>query len=156
MTRRFFRHGELPLALLALVDQQPMHAYELMTELARRLAPSYIPSPGSIYPAVDALEAEGLIEATDDGARTKYRITPVGHAALERRRDALAALELRIGVRLTERDPVDAAVDRFTARVRALAARVGPAEIETVVDDAAAWVESRINGTKATHGGGNR
>ena len=156
MTRRFFKHGELPLALLALVGHQSMHAYELMSELGRRLSPHYVPSPGSIYPAVDALEAEGLIEATDDGTRTRYRITSVGWAALEQRKDALAALELRTGVRLTERDPVDAALARFTARVHELAARAGSTEIETAVDEAATWVEDRVNGVKTAHGGGKR
>lgn len=154
MTRRFFRHGELPLALLALVGQQPMHAYELMTELGRRLSPLYVPSPGSIYPAVDALEAEGLIEADNDGSRTRYRITPVGQAALEKRRETLAALELRTGVRLKEQNGVDAALDRFTARVHALAARVEPGDVEAAVDEAVTWMESRINGTRAKHGGG--
>ena len=156
MTRRFFKHGELPLALLALVGHQSMHAYELMTELGRRLSPNYVPSPGSIYPAVDALEAEGLIEATDDGTRTRYRITSVGRAALEQRKDALSTLELRTGVRLTEKDPVDAALDRFAARVRGLSSRVTPAKIETAVDEAATWVEDRVNGVKTAHGGGKR
>lgn len=153
MSKRFFRHGELPLALLALLDQEPMHAYELMTELKRRFSPFYVPSPGSIYPAVDALEAEGLIEATHDAPRTKYRITPVGRAALDKRSEALAALELRTGVRLTERDPVEAALDRFTARIHALAGSVGPAEIEAAVDEAATGVEARLNGRQAKHGG---
>lgn len=65
--------------------RQPTHAYELMTELGRRFSPLYVPSPGSIYPADDALEAEGLIEADNDGSRTSYRITPVGQTALEKR-----------------------------------------------------------------------
>ena len=154
MARRFFRHGEVPLALLALLGHQPMHAYELMTELGRRFSPAYVPSPGSIYPAVDALEAEGLIEAHDDGARTKYRITSVGRDALGKRREALAALELRTGVTITKRDPVDAALDRFAARVHALAARVDPSQIESAVDGAATWVENRCNGATMSHGGG--
>lgn len=156
MPRRFFRHGELPLALLALVARQPMHAYELMTELGRRFSPHYVPSPGSIYPAVDALEAEGLIEANDDGAHTKYRLTPVGRAALQKRGEALATLELRTGVRLTDQHGIDSALDRFGARMHALAARVEPNEIETAVDEAADWVESRINVTVRKHGGGPR
>lgn len=154
MTRRFFKHGELPLTLLALVGEHSMHAYELMTELGRRFSPVYAPSPGSIYPAVDALEAEGLIEAIHDGPRTRYRITSVGRAALHKRAEALAALELRTGVRLGERDPVDAALDRFAAHVRELASRVDPAEIESAVGEATTWVEKRLNGTKAKHGGG--
>ena len=37
--------------------------------------------PHSIYPALEALEAEGLIEAEDKGDTVEYRLTPAGDAA---------------------------------------------------------------------------
>ncbi|EUA73856.1 hypothetical protein I540_0264 [Mycobacteroides abscessus subsp. bolletii 1513] len=42
---RFFRHGELPLVLLALLAQRPMHGYELMSELSRLFGPAGISRP---------------------------------------------------------------------------------------------------------------
>ena len=35
MSRRFFRHGELPLVLLALLAERPKHGYEIMADLTR-------------------------------------------------------------------------------------------------------------------------
>lgn len=134
MGRRFFRHGELPLVLLALLAERPMHGYDLMIELGRLFAPHYHPSPGSVYPAVEALEAEGLIAArANDGPRV-YRLTRSGAEALEKRRDALAALELRTGMRVAQRGTVDAVLDRFASRVRALTGRLDPDMLEHVLD----------------------
>src|SRR5947209_17173109 len=101
MPTRFFRHGELPLVLLALVRERPMHGYQMMAELTRLFAPAYRPSPGTVYPAIDALEAEGLIAGEDVASRTVYRLTDVGRGALEDRFEKLAEIELRTGARLS-------------------------------------------------------
>src|SRR5882724_7541 len=102
MASRFFRHGELPLVLLTLLSDRPMHGYEVMSELARLFGPRYKPSPGSVYPAVEALEAEGLIDGhTQDGRKT-YRATTTGNQAVAKRADALAALEVRTGTRVRD------------------------------------------------------
>ena len=130
MGRRFFRHGELPLVLIALLAERPMHGYDLMAELGRLFAPHYRPSPGSVYPAVEALEAEGLIAPRGDEGPRVYVVTLSGEEALEKRRDALADLELRTGVRVGQRGTVDAALERFAARVRGLAARLEPDALE--------------------------
>lgn len=141
MGRRFFRHGELPLVLLALLAERPMHGYDLMAELERLFAPHYRPSPGSVYPAVEALEAERLITpGNDDGPRV-YRLTRSGEQALEKRRDALAALELRTGMRAGQRGTVDAVLERFAARVRGLAGRLEPETLEQVLSSTLADIE---------------
>ena len=133
---RFFRHGELPLVLLALLDERELNAYELMSSLGDLLGSAYSPSPGSIYPAVDALEAEGLISARSDGSRTTYSATASGRAALERRRDALAAFELRTGTRVSQRATVDGALARFTTEVRNVATSLDASEVEELLDEA--------------------
>src|SRR5680860_396049 len=98
MGNRFFRHGELHLVLLALLTERPMHGYELMGELGERFGPAYRPSAGSVYPALDALTAEGLIDAQPDSDPTAYRVTPIGERALTRRSRDLLRLEQRTGV----------------------------------------------------------
>ena len=142
MPRRFFRHGELPLVLLALVAEQPRHGYEIMGELARLFGPSYRPSPGSVYPAVDALEAEALIEGEVGDGRTTYRTTPAGDEALGARSDALAALELRTGVRLARADCIEPALARFKARLAPLSGQVDPEVVAAVLERAATEIES--------------
>ncbi|HEY5286708.1 MAG TPA: PadR family transcriptional regulator [Solirubrobacteraceae bacterium] len=140
MPRRFFRHGELPLVLLALVAEQPRHGYEIMSELARLFGPGYRPSPGSVYPAVEALEAEGLIEGEVGDGRTTYRTTAAGEQALGARGDAL---ELRTGTRLGAGDSIYAAFASFKARLAPLSGRVDPQAV--VLERAAGEIES-LNG----------
>ena len=118
-----FGHGELHLALLGLMSQRPMHGYELMAELSTRIGRKYRASPGSIYPAVQALEAEGLISGADESDKRIYSSSPTRRkAALENRAHRLAALESRLGVRFTR--GVDPDLARFAERIRAVAPRL--------------------------------
>ena len=129
---RRFGHGELHLALLALLAKQPMHGYELMTELATRMGPRYHPSPGSIYPAVSALYAEGLVDADEQTGRRVYRLTPIGEAALQTRLDDLARIEEDLQVKFSD-DSADAAIARFARRARELAPSVAAADLEAAL-----------------------
>ena len=149
MSRRYFRHGELPLVLLALVADRPRHGYEIMGELARLFGPRYRPSPGSVYPAVDALNAEGLIAGEARNGRTTFSVTAAGREALEERAEALAALELRTGARLGRRDSIEPVLARFKARLAPLSGLVDSEAIAAVLDRAAIEIES-LNGLPAT------
>lgn len=142
-TRRFFRHGELPLVVLALLADRPMHGYELMSELSRLFGPRYRPSPGSVYPALEALEAERLLEGETEAGRNTYRATEAGVEELEKRIDDLAALELRTGVRVRPAESLEPVLARFKARLGPLSGRVDAEEIESVLDRAAAEIESQ-------------
>ncbi len=147
MSRRFFHHGELPLVLLALLAERPRHGYELMAELTRRFGPRYRPSPGSIYPAIEALESEGLIEGhvADGGGKTVYANTPAGDEALQLRGELLAALELRTGVRFGGEDSLEPLLARFKARLAPLSGHVDPLAAAAVLDRAAGEIEA-LNG----------
>jgi DNA-binding PadR family transcriptional regulator len=142
MPKRFFRHGELPLVLLALLEQREMHAYDVMAELGRLFGPRYRPSPGTVYPAVEALEAEGLIEGARNGGKTFYRLTGEGADALGSRTETLAGIELRTGARLREAATLEMVLGHFDARVKALAGRVDPEQIAAVLERAAEEIES--------------
>ncbi|MUM19594.1 PadR family transcriptional regulator [Mycobacterium sp. CBMA271] len=152
---RFFRHGELPLVLLALLAQRPMHGYELMSELSRLFsAGGYQPSPGTVYPAVEALAAEGLLIGQPREGRTIYRASAEGEQALVGRADVLAAVELRTGARFGRGDSLEKTLARFTAQVMPFAGRVDPAAAEAILDQAAAEIadlvqaQNRKEGTK--------
>ncbi len=139
MTRRF-GHGELHLALLALLGLRPMHGYELMGELTTRMGRSYRASPGSIYPAIQALEDEGLIAGSDDDDRRVYELTSAGVHTLARRVDRLAALEARLGVRFAS--GVAAALGQFIERVRLAAEYTDHDQIEAVLEETATKIEA--------------
>jgi DNA-binding PadR family transcriptional regulator len=149
MPRRYFGHGELPLVLLALLDQQPRHGYDVMSELNRLFAPAYSPSPGTVYPALDALASEGLIVGDTNGDRTVWRPTRTGRRALADRADMLAALEVRTGVRLGEDQSLGPVLARFTARLMPLSHRIDPQTVADVLDDAATQIENALTHTPA-------
>jgi len=120
-----------------------MHGYELMNELAGRMGDRYRPSPGSIYPAVSALAAEGLVDASDHGGKKVYSLTSVGSDALATRLEELARIEEDLGVRLSD-GSADAALARFSRRARELAPRVEAARFEATLDDTIASLEGLV------------
>ncbi len=70
-------------ALLALLLERPMHGYEMIQELDARTNGIWRPSPGSVYPTLQLLEDEGLIEVTAEGGRKSYRLTDAGRPEAE-------------------------------------------------------------------------
>ena len=56
----------------------------------------YAPSPGTIYPRLQRLEAEGLVTQSQEGGRKVYRITDAGREELRRRQVELDDLEAEI------------------------------------------------------------
>ena len=56
---RFFGRGDMKFALLELLQERPMHGYEMMKALAEKSGGFYTPSPGSIYPTLQMLEEGG-------------------------------------------------------------------------------------------------
>ena len=93
MTPPVFAHGNLRLYLLALLDEQPRHGYELIQALSQRFGGTYSPSAGTIYPRLSKLEEEGLVTKSTDGRKTVYEITGSGRAELDSRRHELDAIE---------------------------------------------------------------
>jgi DNA-binding PadR family transcriptional regulator len=91
-----FSHGRLRLYLLKLLDESPRHGYDVIRLLEDRFMGLYAPSPGTIYPRLQRLEAEGLVTQSQEGGRKVYRITDAGREELARRRDELDALEREI------------------------------------------------------------
>jgi DNA-binding PadR family transcriptional regulator len=91
-----FSHGRLRLYLLKLLEESPRHGYDVIRLLEDRFMGLYAPSPGTIYPRLQRLEAEGLVTQSQDGGRKVYRITDAGREELARRRDELDELEADI------------------------------------------------------------
>lgn len=90
---RLLEHGDLRFVLLAVIEEQPRHGYELIKELEERTGGAYRPSPGVIYPTLSLLEDEGFIRPTSpEAARKLFEITPEGRAALEQNRASVDAV----------------------------------------------------------------
>ena len=94
---RMFGQGELRLALLKLVADQPRHGYELIKALEEMTGGTYAPSPGAVYPTLQLLADEGMIaEHGDGGTRKAFAATDAGREELTRRADEVAELFARL------------------------------------------------------------
>ncbi|TCV97588.1 PadR family transcriptional regulator [Luteibacter rhizovicinus] len=96
---RMFGHGDLRLLLLALIEEQPRHGYELIRTIEEMFDGQYSPSPGAIYPTLTMLEELGYarVEA-ETGGKKLYAITDEGKRFLDENRDTLDALTERLQV----------------------------------------------------------
>ncbi len=81
----FATPGELRLALLALIAEEPASGYELMRRLDERAGGYYRARAQAVYPFLQQLEDEGLAVAELQDGRRIYRITEAGRRELERR-----------------------------------------------------------------------
>ncbi|NQX27487.1 PadR family transcriptional regulator [Microbacteriaceae bacterium VKM Ac-2854] len=74
--------GDVRAAVLALLAEQPMHGYQIIHEIEERSGGSWKPSAGSVYPTLQLLADEGLIEASESNGRKTYALTEEGRAQL--------------------------------------------------------------------------
>jgi class 3 adenylate cyclase len=85
MGRRTLDRHELLLVVLALLEESPRSGGALLVELRGRLGDGWTIAGGRIFVALDALEAEGLVEVQSHDGRASYRLTAAGTAALRER-----------------------------------------------------------------------
>ena len=79
------RRGDVRFAILALLEERPMHGYEMMQELSERTQGLWRPSPGSLYPALQLLEDQGLVRSESAEGRRQFTLTDEGRAELAAR-----------------------------------------------------------------------
>lgn len=145
---RLFGHGDLRLWLLKLLDEKPRHGYEMIAGLEEQFLGLYSPSPGTVYPRLQALEQEGLIEVVaEEEGRKVYSLTDAGKAELVERAEELRELATRLtrsardiasdiredvksSVQSIRREIMDAAREvRRDARRESRSARLGEREL---------------------------
>jgi DNA-binding PadR family transcriptional regulator len=79
------RRGDVRLAALLLLAEEPRNGYQIMQELEERSQGIWRPSPGSVYPALQQLEDEGLIRSEETDGRRLYHLTDAGRAYVAER-----------------------------------------------------------------------
>src|SRR5271165_3484937 len=76
--------GAIRTAILVALRDEPAHGYEVMRRLEELSGGLWRPSPGSVYPHLQMLEDEGLVQSADvEGSRT-YTLTDTGRAEAEK------------------------------------------------------------------------
>jgi DNA-binding PadR family transcriptional regulator len=74
--------GDVRAAILVLLDEQPMHGYQIIQEITERSGGRWQPSPGSVYPTLQALQDGGLVTAQETEGKRVHQLTDDGRAAL--------------------------------------------------------------------------
>ena len=87
--RRGGRGGDVRAAALLLLADHPAHGYQLIQEISERSDGAWTPSPGSIYPVLQQLEDEGLIEFDRIDGRKTATLTDAGREFVEEHREEL-------------------------------------------------------------------
>jgi DNA-binding PadR family transcriptional regulator len=72
------RRGDVRIALLMLLAEEPRNGYQLMQTIEDRSGGRWRPSPGSVYPTLAQLEDEGLIRATEREGSKLFELTDAG------------------------------------------------------------------------------
>lgn len=95
--------GTTPALILSVLADGPLHGYGLAKEIERRSGGFFTGSWGSLYPALQRLEQEELIEGAwepypPQGRRRRrvYRLTPRGRSAAQQAAGRWRQFALRI------------------------------------------------------------
>ncbi|MEV4112843.1 PadR family transcriptional regulator [Nonomuraea sp. NPDC049695] len=72
------RRGDVRAALLALLLEGPQNGYQMIQDIEERSRGVWRPSPGSVYPALQQLEDEGLVTGDESGGSRTYSLTEEG------------------------------------------------------------------------------
>lgn len=84
------RRGDVKSAVIRLLAEAPMHGYQIIHEIESRSGGAWKPSPGSVYPTLQLLADEGLIEAHEADGRRTYSLTLTGKEVAESEADSPA------------------------------------------------------------------
>jgi DNA-binding PadR family transcriptional regulator len=87
----FFGKGDFNGLVLRLLEERPMHGYEIIKAIEERYHGFYKPSAGAIYPALRALLRKGYLSMSGEERRKTYRVTREGKAYLRSRRKEIEA-----------------------------------------------------------------
>jgi DNA-binding PadR family transcriptional regulator len=75
--------GDVRAAILALLREGPRNGYQIMSEIEERSRGAWRPSPGAVYPALQQLADEGLVEAEESDGRRTFSLTDAGRRYVE-------------------------------------------------------------------------
>jgi len=127
------RRGDVRAAILDLLAEgQPWNGYQIIQEIGARTQGVWRPSAGSVYPALQQLEDEGLIRAeAGEDRRRNYTLTDEGRAYVEAHRDELQA----------SWDAVTGSVDDAAVQMHNLARQVAMAAVQVAQAGSRAQVQ---------------
>jgi DNA-binding PadR family transcriptional regulator len=124
------RRGDIRTAALLLLAEEPRNGYQIMQEVQERSDGVWRPSPGSVYPALQQLEDEGLVRAVESNGRKLFELTDEGRAHVEEHREELkepwAAIADNVGEGMFE---LRSSIAQVGAAVMQIAYAGNPAQV---------------------------
>jgi len=75
------RRGLLRQSILVLLGEEPRNGYQIINILSDRTFGTWQPSPGAVYPCLQQLQDEGLVEVIDLDGQKSYQLTESGREA---------------------------------------------------------------------------
>ncbi len=91
------RRGDVRSAILdvlraAAEREESINGYQVIQQIAEKSKDAWRPSPGSIYPTIQQLQDEGLVEEDQERGRRTLRLTGAGATYVHENADELAAV----------------------------------------------------------------
>lgn len=94
--KRPLAHGDLRLLILSIIKTNPSHGYGLIAEIKTRTSGFYEPSPGVIYPALEALQDLGWVEIVPEKGKRVLHITESGQVELTQQSETINSINQRL------------------------------------------------------------
>jgi len=73
-------------------QDEPINGYQVIQQISERSQGEWRPSPGSVYPTIQQLEDEGLVESDEERGRRAIKLSVEGRAYVAEHADRLAAV----------------------------------------------------------------
>ena len=91
------KRGDVRTAIIDVLDRaaqsgEPVNGYQVIQQIADLSGGEWRPSPGSVYPTIQQLQDEGLVEGDEERGRRTIRLTAEGTAWATGHADELAAV----------------------------------------------------------------
>jgi DNA-binding PadR family transcriptional regulator len=92
------RRGDVRTAILDVLatasgnEGEPVNGYQVIQQITERSGGAWRPSPGSVYPTIQQLQDEGLVEVDDERGRRSLRLTGEGETYVAERAEELATV----------------------------------------------------------------
>ncbi len=91
------RRGDVRSAILDVLataawEDEAINGYQVIQQIADKSEGAWRPSPGSVYPTIQQLQDEGLVESDDERGRRTIRLSETGRTWVQEHADELAAV----------------------------------------------------------------
>lgn len=74
------KRGDVRAAILAILAEGPHNGYRIIQEIGERSHGAWRPSPGAVYPALQQLSEEELVQQIGEGRKSRFELTETGHS----------------------------------------------------------------------------